>query len=200
MIHVHAILDLHHEKVEAWHHEKVGNPYDGFLALACENHKYNFLLWHEEDIARSRTATDPQIAEVKRTIDRYNQARNDWIERMDEAILQELAVQEIQPRPGAPLNTETPGSAVDRLSILALRLYHMREQTSRPGADEEHQAMARHKLTILEEQQADLAQALQRLLDDIFLGHKRLKVYRQFKMYNDPRLNPYLYEPLRLAG
>ena len=194
MIDVRAITELHRETVERWHHQAVDNPYRGFLALVCEQHQRNFLLWHEEDQARDPHADDAQIAAVKRRIDRLNQERNDWIERLDEAILKALAAWCVALRPRARLNTETPGSAIDRLSILALRIYHMEEQARRLDVDEAHREKARQKLEILYRQHEDLSRALAELLADIFAGRCEMRVYRQFKMYNDPAYNPYLYQ------
>ena len=116
------------------------NPYDGLLGTVCQQHQFNFLLWHEEDIARSPDVTDARIAAVKRAIDRYNQQRNDWIEKIDEALIDLLATEGVLPRAGARLNTETPGSAIDRLSIMSLRIYHFEEQLTRDDADDKHRA------------------------------------------------------------
>lgn len=195
MIDVRAITDLHRSMVQRWHRQEVDNPFEGqgLLDLVCRQHQKNFLLWHQEDIARSPNVGDSVIAEVKRAIDRLNQERNDHVERIDEFLLAQLKAWGTVPRPRAKLNTETPGSAIDRLSVLALRIYHMEEQAHRTDADAEHRAKAEKRLEILNVQLADLAKALQDLLNDIFAGRKRLKVYRQFKMYNDPTLNPYLY-------
>ncbi|MEJ5340480.1 MAG: DUF4254 domain-containing protein [Thermogutta sp.] len=192
MIDVSAITDLHRDCTERWHHAPIDNPYRGFLNLVCEQHQRNFLLWHEEDKARDPTASDHEIAAVKRRIDRLNQERNDWIERLDEYILNNLAAWGVRPLPRAKLNTETPGAAIDRLSILALRIYHMEEQTQRTDVDEEHRERARAKLSILHQQHEDLSTALADLLADLFSGKRVMKIYRQFKMYNDPAYNPYL--------
>ena len=151
-------------------------------------------MWHEEDIARSPNVGDQRIAAVKRAIDGYNQKRNDGIEALDAYLLRELADRGIVPQPDARQNTETPGSTIDRLSILALRRYHMQEQADRADATDEHRAKVTKRLEILAEQHHDLSNSLAELLDDIFAGRKRLKVYFQFKMYNDPTLNPYLYQ------
>ena len=169
-------------------------------ATVCQQHQFNFLLWHEEDIARSPDVSDARIAAVKRAIDRYNQQRNDWIEKIDEALIELLAAEGILPRAGARLNTETPGSAIDRLSIMSLRIYHFEEQLTRDGADDHHRANVAERLARCRVQHADLSQSLAELLDDIWAGRKLLKVYRQMKMYNDPTLNPYLYRSQRLAG
>ncbi len=195
MIDIEEITDLHAHTVALWHTQETTNPYTGFLQLVCQQHTYNYLLWHEEDVARSPNVGDERIAAVKRAIDGYNQKRNDGIEQLDAAILQMLAEKKIHPLPDAQQNTETPGSVIDRLSILALRRYHMQEQADRAEASEEHRAKARSRLETLADQHHDLSLSLRELLEDIFAGYKRLKVYFQFKMYNDPTMNPYLYKP-----
>jgi hypothetical protein len=193
VIDVQQIVQLHRETVIHWHSEPLENPYRGFLHAVCEQHRFNFQLWHEEDIARSPDIDDERIAAVKRAIDGFNQKRNDWIEKLDDFLLTELHCLNIKPQGGARLNTETPGSTIDRLSILSLRLYHMQEQADRTDAPMEQIGKARDRMTILREQHRDLTSSLAELLGDIFAGRKRLKVYRQFKMYNDPTMNPYLY-------
>jgi hypothetical protein len=197
---VQQIVELQRDTVARWHACDPDNPYDGLLATVCQQHQYNFLLWHEEDIARSPDVSDARIATVKQSIDRYNQQRNDWIEKIDEAILGLLGAEGITPRPGARLNTETPGSAVDRLSVMSLRIYHFEEQLTRDGADDAHRRAVGERLARCCVQHADLSNSLAELLEDIWSGRKQLKVYRQMKMYNDPTLNPYLYRPRRLAG
>jgi hypothetical protein len=197
---IQAILEIHETSVAKWHEQEIDNPFEGFLRLVCLQHEQNFRLWHQEDIARSPDVTDAEIANVKRAIDKLNQSRNDLIERLDDFLLEELAASGVRIQNDARLNTETPGSVIDRLSILALRLYHMDEQTRRTDADAEHLAKARARLAILREQHHDLSASLCELLADIFAGRKRLKVYRQFKMYNDPAMNPYLYAAKRPAA
>jgi hypothetical protein len=193
MIDVQAIRELHQTTVARWHEQEVDNSYDGFLHLVCFQHQQNFRLWHQEDIARSPNASSADLAAVKRAIDKLNQQRNDLIERLDDAIVAELAAARVQPRPDARLNTETPGSAIDRLSILALRIYHMEEQAARADADDAHRRRAAARLAILRQQHHDLSQSLEELLAEIFAGREQLQVYRQFKMYNDPTLNPRVY-------
>ena len=193
MIDVRTVTDLHRSTVERWHVEGVDNPYEGFLELVCQQHQSNYLLWHQEDIARSPDAGDGELAEVKRQIDRLNQTRNDLIEKIDDCLVSQLEAWGARPRPGAKLNTETPGSVVDRLSILSLRIYHMGEQAARDDLDEAQRERMVERVAFLREQHKDLSGSLIELLDDIVAGRKRLKVYRQFKMYNDPAMNPYLY-------
>ncbi len=188
------ITALHRQMVNRWHQQDVDNPYEGFLAIVCRQMSYNFLLWHEEDVARSRDVSDARIAQVKRAIDQYNQQRNDWIEKLDDWITERLAELPIVPADDAPQNTETLGSTIDRLSILALRIYHLEEQRDRADATAEHRASVSHKLAMALLQLDDLSRAAQELADDLFAGRKRHKTYRALKMYNDPTLNPYLYQ------
>ncbi|OGI49357.1 MAG: hypothetical protein A3B81_05840 [Candidatus Muproteobacteria bacterium RIFCSPHIGHO2_02_FULL_65_16] len=155
------------------------------------NHRFNSLLWGEEDQARRRDVADSEIAANKRAIDRYNQQRQNAIESIDESLLQRLV--EVKPSADARQNSETAGSIVDRLSILSLKIYHMRQQTLRTDVDRTHIEACRRKLNVLMEQRADLQQCLDALLRDAVAGRAYFKVYRQFKMYNDPTLNPYLY-------
>jgi hypothetical protein len=166
------------------------------------NHRYNSLLWAEEDLARRTTVADAEIAANKRAIDGYNQARNDATERVDELLLVALGlVDAASARTDAPvscvpagarLNSETAGSMIDRLSIMALKIHAMREQTLRSDVDAEHLASSAVKLARLAQQRQDLAGCLDALLADALAGRAWFKVYRQFKMYNDPRFNPAL--------
>ncbi|QDU58752.1 DUF4254 domain-containing protein [Aeoliella mucimassa] len=197
---VSTITQLQHDTVARWHEVDPDNPYEGLLNTVCQQHQFNFLLWHEEDIARSPDVTDQRIAAVKRAIDGYNQNRNDYIERVDEALIELLTAEGVAPAEDARLNTETPGSAVDRLSIMSLRIYHMNEQLDRTDVDEAHREKVAERIARCHLQHADLSQSLVELLGDLQQGKKQLKVYRQMKMYNDPTLNPYLYRRLRKAG
>lgn len=193
MIDVDAVLQLHAETVSLWHEQAIENPYSGVLELVCQQHSFNFELWHQEDIARSRDVTDEMIAKVKREIDRLNQARNDYIEKVDDWLTETLGTDGVQPKTDAKLNTETPGSAIDRLSIMSLRIFHYEEQMEREGVDDAHRTMVQQRTNLCKEQRGDLSQSLRELLVDIAAGTKLHKTYRQMKMYNDPKLNPYLY-------
>lgn len=199
MVDVKAITALHSETVEKWHQGQIDNRYEHFLNVVCRQHQRNFQLWHEEDIARSTDVSDAELAGVKRRIDKLNQQRNDFIERLDDCLIQELRELHIVAKPEARLNTETPGSVIDRLSILALRIYHMREQADRDDAQAEHRQKAEERLKVLHRQRTDLSTSLQELLQDIFAGRKQIKIYRQMKMYNDASMNPYLYDTKKTA-
>jgi hypothetical protein len=192
------IVDLHDHCTRRWH----VSP-DDTLSSACEGgsdwldrvarqHRANFDLWHIEDEARTPGATDANLAEVKRRIDSTNQLRNDLAEDLDRFLLERLAPRHL-PDPGAPLHSESPGLIVDRLSILALKIYHTREEAERHDAPAGHEERNRSRLGILEEQRADLAHCLDALWRDTLAGARRFKLYRQLKMYNDPSLNPAIY-------
>lgn len=147
--------------------------------------------WHLEDIVR-----DPEIAPekglaIKRRIDKSNQNRTDLVEQIDDALLDEF--REVTPAEDARLNTESPAWAIDRLSILALKVYHMSEQAERTDIAEELKDKNSFKLNVLKVQKEDLSLAIDQLLEDLASGRRRAKVYRQMKMYNDPELNPFLY-------
>jgi cell division protein FtsB len=193
MIDVQDIINLQTQTVVRWHKEPIKNDETGFFATVCTQHSFNYQLWHEEDIARSPDVSDQQIAKVKRSIDRFNQQRNDWIEKLDDQIAEMVSQAAVEIDQDAQLNTETPGSAIDRLSIMALRLYHLEEQLNRDNASEQHRQSVQQKISVCRLQQSELAKSLQQLIDAIAAGKKRHLTYRQFKMYNDPTLNPYLY-------
>jgi hypothetical protein len=186
-----AIFDKY---LEFWHTDPA--RYDALNLpvhpLALELAYRNYLLWHEEDKARRTDVDDSDIATVKRAIDKLNQQRNDLIEKLDEAILAELAKKIAEPASEA-INSETPGSIVDRISIMTLKIYHMDEDGRRDDIDEEHRQKSLHRLAVLRLQRSDLFGALEQLLADYQAGRKRMKLYKQFKMYNDPALNPELY-------
>ena len=166
-------------------------PASALWTAIGDNHRHNRLLWDEEDLARRKTVPDTEIAKNKRAIDGFNQKRNDAIERIDEELLSSLA--DVKRRESAKLNSETAGAMIDRLSILSLKIHHMRLQTERTDVDRAHIESCRAKLARLDEQRTDLAACLDRLLAECSRGESYFKVYRQFKMYNDPALNPAVY-------
>ena len=171
----------------------INNPYE---RDSIENRLYlkcwiDTVQWHFEDIIR-----DPHIAPIealalKRRIDRSNQDRTDLVEQIDSYFRQKYS--DVNVLPDARINTESPAWAIDRLSILALKIYHMKEQAERTDASDEHRQKCQTKLNVLLEQQVDLGTAIDQLLEDIAAGRKYMKVYRQMKMYNDPSTNPVLY-------
>ena len=148
--------------------------------------------WHLEDIIRDPDIDPVEALKIKRRIDKSNQDRTDMVEDID-TYFREL-YHGIKPFPDATINTESPAWAIDRLSILALKIWHMKEQTERTDADPTHIAICHGKLEVLKEQQNDLSLAIDQLLDDIVSGRKYMKVYRQMKMYNDPDTDPVLYK------
>lgn len=193
MLFVETINSFHHDSTERWHQAPITSQLDGLMHLVYEQHRFNFLLWHEEDIARSPDVSDAQIAAVKRSIDTYNQKRNDATEQIDAAIASYLQTNGVKPQDNAPLNSETPGSIIDRLSILALRIFHLEEQLQRDDIAEPLRQSVSQKIDIATCQRSDLSNCLAELSNDLVAGRKRHKIYRQLKMYNDPNLNPYLY-------
>lgn len=172
-----------------WHEVPPAVGGEGFAGLVQQNHLRNFQLWHEEDIARRDDLGFEAVYRAKRNIDRFNQERNNFIEAMDQAI-----VAAHQPLPtNAPRNSETPGMMIDRLSILALKEFHMHEETVRPDASAQHRATCGEKLARIRVQRGDLVTCLAEFLADLRAGRRTFSVYFQFKMYNDPTLNPQLY-------
>lgn len=172
----------------------ISNPYDDGT---IENRLYlkcwiDTVQWHFEDIIRDPHIDPTEALALKRRIDRSNQDRTDLVEQIDSHFRQKYA--EVKVLPGARINTESPAWAIDRLSILALKIYHMREQAERQDASKEHRDTCMAKLNVLLEQQKDLGTAIDQLLEDIEEGRKYMKVYRQMKMYNDPSTNPVLYK------
>ena len=171
----------------------IKNPYDRDY---IENRLYlkcwiDTVQWHLEDIIRDPHIDPLEALKLKRRIDRSNQDRTDLVEQIDSYF--RMKYSDVNVLPDATINTESPAWAVDRLSILALKIYHMREQVERADATPEHKEKCSKKLDVLLEQQVDLSTAIDQLLDDIQAGRKYMKVYRQMKMYNDPSTNPILY-------
>jgi hypothetical protein len=161
---------------------------DRLLVIVMAQHRANFDLWHEEDKARDPAATDGDIARVKHAIDKLNQLRNDLVEKIDLWLLERL-----EQNTESPLHSETPGLMIDRLSILALKIYHTQEEIDRASATAAHRQRNAERLAMLKEQREDLADCLDTLWQEVLNGHKHFKLYRQLKMYNDPELNPAMY-------
>ncbi|MGX8696447.1 MAG: DUF4254 domain-containing protein [Prevotella sp.] len=171
----------------------MNNPYDRdsieySLYMKCW---IDTVQWHFEDIIRDPHINPTEALNLKRRIDRSNQDRTDLVEAIDSYFRKLYS--DVKPLPDARLNTESPAWAIDRLSILALKIWHMQEQADRTDASDEHKERCRQKLSVLKEQQVDLSTAIDQLLEDIETGRKYMKVYRQMKMYNDPATNPVLY-------
>lgn len=148
--------------------------------------------WHLEDIIREPSINPVTALEIKRRIDKSNQDRTDLVELIDSYFLDRY--KDIKVQDGAKINTESPAWAIDRLSILALKIYHMQQEVNRSDADAAHRDQCSKKLNILLEQRKDLSTAIEELLQDIESGQRYMKVYKQMKMYNDPNLNPVLYQ------
>ena len=191
---VQQITELHRDTVGRWHAPEVDNPYDGLLATVCQQHQFNFLLWHEEDIARSPDVADQRIAEVKRAIDRYNQQRNDWIEKIDEALIQDRSPPAAFCR--EPARGSTPKRPAARST--ACRSWRCESTTSKSRSP----ATTSTSPTATRSTSGSTAAACSTptcrsrspsCWTTSSAGRKLLKVYRQMKMYNDPTLNPYLY-------
>lgn len=186
-----AIDDYHvHDDIDT----PINNPYDDGT---IENRLYlkcwiDTVQWHFEDIIRDPHIDPIEALALKRRIDRSNQDRTDLVEQIDNYFRQKYS--EVKVLTDARINTESPAWAIDRLSILALKIYHMREQVERQDASKEHKDTCTAKLNVLLEQQKDLGTAIDQLLEDIQEGRKYMKVYRQMKMYNDPSTNPVLYK------
>ena len=199
-----GVIGLHDRllALPSWPAEESVLRDEGVWRWIQTNHRFNCRLWAEEDLARRTTVADADIAANKRAIDGFNQARNDATERSDEILLVALGLVDVAsartdaPRStvpaGARLNSETAGSIIDRMSIMALKVNAMRAQTERRDVDAAHIDASRIKLARLAQQRDDLGHCLDELLQDAQAGRAYFKVYRQFKMYNDPRFNPVL--------
>lgn len=185
-----SIADYHkHDDVDT----PISNPYE---TKTIEYYLYlknwiDTVQWHLEDIIRDPQIDPVEALKIKRRIDKSNQDRTDLVELIDSYFLD--TYKDVKPIDGATINTESPAWAMDRYSILALKIYHMKEQADRTDTTSEHKAQCQKKLDVLLEQKKDLGTAIDQLLDDIKAGRKYMKVYKQMKMYNDPNLNPVLY-------
>ena len=177
--------------------DNVGAPlHNPYPANAIEHLMYrknwiDTVQWHLEDIIRDPQIDPVKALSIKRRIDASNQERTDMVEYIDSYFLDKY--KDVKVNPGARINTESPAWAIDRLSILALKIYHMGVEAARTDADKAHKEACGKKLAVLNEQHDDLSLAIQQLLADIEAGEKYMKVYKQMKMYNDPSLNPILY-------
>ena len=186
-------IDDYHEKNDVY--AEMNNPYDKENLIEHLLYNKNWIdtvQWHLEDIIRDPEIDPNEAIKIKRWIDKSNQERTDMVEYIDSWFLQKYANVEIQP--DAKINTESPAWAIDRFSILALKVYHMREEANREGASDEHRKNCQNKLDVLLEQHKDLSTAIEELIEDIEAGRKYMKVYKQMKMYNDDELNPVLRE------
>jgi hypothetical protein len=191
-------IDVFQQSVKDYHvHDYVdhpiNNPYDQqqFEHLLYLKNHIDTVQWHLEDIVRDPNIDPLEGIALKRRIDKSNQERTDLVEKIDDYFLH--LFKDVVVSPDAKVNTESPAWAIDRLSILALKIWHMQEEVNRKEADETHRQKCESKLTVLLEQQIDLSTSIDELLKDIEAGRKKMKVYRQMKMYNDPSLNPVLY-------
>ncbi|MDX1542711.1 MAG: DUF4254 domain-containing protein [Christiangramia sp.] len=186
------VIEKYHEKDSV--DQEFINPYDADKNL-LEHLLYrkcwiDTVQWHYEDIIRDQNIDPVAALKLKRQIDASNQDRTDTVEYIDSYFLEKY--KEVKPKPGAKINSESPAWAIDRLSILALKIYHMNEEANREDASQEHQMKCKAKLDVLLEQRVDLSTAIDQLLEDISNGDKYMKVYKQMKMYNDEELNPVL--------
>ncbi len=170
------------------------NPFDAKTLdhLLYRKNWIDTVQWHYEDLIREPSIDPVAALELKRKIDASNQDRTDMVEYIDSYFLQEFSA--VNPLHDATINTESPAWAMDRLSILALKIYHMQEESNRISASDNHRAACAKKLAVLLEQKTDLSTAIDQLLDDMAAGKKYMKVYKQMKMYNDESLNPVLYQ------
>lgn len=185
---VSKFTELHRRWTALWHVVTPIPACSDLTGLVEQNHLENFNLWHEEDIARRDDLGAASVCKAKRNIDGHNQRRNDLVEQIDKQLVEMLE----PPVGGCPFNSETPGMMIDRLSILALKQYHMQEEVDRSDATLEHREKCSKKLVVISQQIADLSVAFNELLQQVQQGNRSFRVYFQFKMYNDAELNPQL--------
>lgn len=199
MLNSKSCFAIFEESIELYHvtddiDQLLLNPYESNTIenLLFKKNWVDTVQWHLEDVVRNPGIEPATGLEIKRRIDKSNQERTDIVEGIDDVIYNEMKLVTIQP--GAGINTETPGWAIDRLSILSLKIYHMHVEANRKDASEEHIKNCQRKLNILLEQKTDMFQSIDELLGDLAAGRKKMKLYKQMKMYNDPSLNPVLYK------
>lgn len=185
-------INDYHKKDDVY--AKLNNPYpsDSIDHLLYRKNWIDTVQWHLEDIIRDPEIDAVEALKIKRWIDKSNQERTDTVEFIDSWFLNELKNVEI--KPSAKINTESPAWAIDRFSILALKVYHMKEEVNRENASDAHRGKSQEKLNILETQKVDLGTAIEELITDLQNGDKKMKVYKQMKMYNDEDFNPVLYK------
>jgi hypothetical protein len=183
------VVRLHAEWTWRWHETATPPQTDLPWVVVEQNHRMNYDLWHEEDIARRDDLGCERVRDAKRTIDRCNQARNDAVEQIDLWLLNQLP----RAQAGSLLHSETPGMIIDRLSILSLKVHHTRIEAARESAGQQDRDKCVARCAVLEEQARDLKDCLGNLLLEFQEGTRRFKLYRQLKMYNDASLNPQLY-------
>ncbi len=185
-----AIVDYHQfDEID----HPIANPYESnsIAHLLYQKNWIDTAQWHMEDVVRNPQIDPAEGLQWKRRIDAQNQIRTDMVEYIDSYFLEKF--KDVTANANATVNTESPAWAIDRLSILALKIFHMQEEVNRPSATEAHKATCQNKLDVLLTQRKDLSQSIDELLEDIAAGNKYMKVYKQMKMYNDPTLNPVLY-------
>lgn len=192
-------FEIFEESIQKYHviddvYQPFENPYpsDSLEHLLYRKNWIDTVQWHYEDIVRDPDIAPVDALDLKRKIDASNQDRTDTVEYIDSYFLNKY--KDVTPKATATINSESPAWAIDRLSILALKIYHMQEEVSREGASDAHRAKCQEKLDVLLEQKTDLSSAIDQLLTDIENGDKYMKVYKQMKMYNDEELNPVLYQ------
>ena len=187
---VKLITTFQHDAIVRWKQSGVQTQEQGVMQCVEANHAYNYQLWHAEDRARRQDMGDEFVVKAKREIDSCNQKRNNEMENIDKFMIQTL---EPAPHQTCKVHSETPGMMIDRLSILALKIYHMKEQTLRQDVEPSHQEQCQAKFNQLCIQQQQLSDCLQELLHEIQNKTRTFRIYQQHKMYNDPQLNPELY-------
>jgi hypothetical protein len=199
MLHAIKCYEIFQQSIDDYHVKDnvdtpVNNPHapGSFANLLYVKNWIDTVQWHLEDIIRLPEINPVEALQIKRRIDKSNQDRTDMVEKLDDYFLDQF--KHVEPKPTAKINSETPAWLLDRMSILMLKIYHMQEQTERKDVTEEHLVKCQAKLAILLEQKTDMQMAFDQLMEDILYGERKMKVYRQMKMYNDATLNPMLYQ------
>ncbi len=187
---VSAVIYIHTQAIPRWKDAGIVLEQAGGLRLVEENHSFNHQLWYAEDRARRNDLGSDFVMQAKRAIDQYNQARNDRVEMLDKWLAEKLRP---APHNDCAVHSETPGMMIDRLSILALKAYNMCLQTERDGVDSAHRATCMDKLAVIRAQKDQLERCLSHMLTEVQQHTRTFRLYNQFKMYNDPNLNPELY-------